>query len=1160
MQTNLVLLFFVLVLSCCVSSSAAAATNQSLPNDELWSAIWLLQYSGRRTDAGAGAGGTGTSVHINASTSDDICNGAYFSCSIDGGHIIKVNMFDNVTFVYDGDLPSNVTSLILPMVQSIDIYVNSSTKYFESVNLLDYLTNLSSLSTLRLYDPRLKMVSTTTTTPFSSLQSLTLGLSSNNNNNNNNNITLSFEELVFPNLTIFGIELGVMTNFTYPETIKRLNIQTNSITPSNISLYYSLLELNINNINQTLLLPSPLPKYLKNVTTTNNSLSGNVPLDLLLNDPFNLNLDLENNMGLTGKLSNDFCYIQSLFIQNTSITAVPDCWGCLASPTTRFSSSLPLPLPSDCKKLIQFDSHDLVSFQGRFTISGNMIGWSDFDSNLKLIYPNKQLEGTIDLDKGLSQQKNYTFLSTGQPIPFNINEVGFKVHSVMVDPYNPEYQAISIAIFYDIVNPLTQYQPSILFGGSICHFIQFDLFSNTTLCTVTSPPNGSNLSIQISNSYQNQTINDPDIVTKHTEIKSYKFDPPYGPFNNLTLYGYFGFNSMDGTLTFTSLEDENVNVGGCTIIQSNQTYIQCEFEKQPITIGPTKLNLNIPNGNYNFAPFYIPAPINIESIIHSIEFPFLILNGYFGKDTQGGKIYINSSSSISSSSYSCIITDSNATYIKCNLSQSPPQGVYIVKVQVADGDAQSTITISSTKITSIQLIPPTFPPTTMILNGYFGVNSNQGLIYINNNTNICTIIKQSNETMIQCTFNSTLLVSGQTNVTVNMQNGNYSSNTILFIPYPSPSNEECMVRTNNCSGHGKCVDGICQCVGLDWYDDCKFKISSDENVKVLVNSSNPTISFTHVSYKLQFDLVAIQELDINNQIIKELHTTNNWNNYTDTSTNNQLKSLEYQLSLTNNNIFNNTNIISTIQVSNNSRTIQFGDESIYIGNNSIKSTVSIKDWPYSTVSESPHLVVLFSTTINNNQTIIGCDGSINQVETFQSFQDSDSIEFIRIISNDIQFFGQFLPFVISDNNKSTYSKIELINTTRINDQQSIALIGIHLPQCQLCLIDPQFVPLEIDLSSQCPSSNSQTSDKKEEEHMSWYFIASIVLMTSGALAILSCFVFKKTDRQIKFIPLTEFEDNSSDSNNNNNTNNPTILRFHRDYNDDEDNNHKDKDD
>ncbi|EGG15871.1 hypothetical protein DFA_09540 [Cavenderia fasciculata] len=259
----------------------------------------------------------------------------------------------------------------------------------------------------------------------------------------------------------------------------------------------------------------------------------------------------------------------------------------------------------------------------------------------------------------------------------------------------------------------------------------------------------------------------------------------------------------------------------------------------------------------------------------------------------------------------------------------------------------------------------------------------------------------------------------------------------------------CIINTNNCNGHGSCVNGQCQCDD-GWVDDCRLKNEKDTNVIFKPNVTSPTSSFSFNNFTFSFNLVEIQELDIDGNVAKRLES-NSWL-LNDRSTN-DLVSLSYDLvSHQNDSDYSLLNVTSIVEFSNSSRSIQFGDDIIQLGAGSIKSI------------------------INNEQSIIGCDDSINTIESFQQSSNDDSIQYLRVVKDNVQFFGRFIDYCLSDGRK-TYSKTQLINTTAIDQDNSIALIGISLPQSQSSILDPDFSALIINPDSYGKCDSKSDNDR-----------------------------------------------------------------------------------
>ncbi|EGG16180.1 hypothetical protein DFA_09208 [Cavenderia fasciculata] len=365
------------------------------------------------------------------------------------------------------------------------------------------------------------------------------------------------------------------------------------------------------------------------------------------------------------------------------------------------------------------------------------------------------------------------------------------------------------------------------------------------------------------------------------------------------------------------------------------------------------------------------------------------------------------------------------------------------------------------------------------LNGFFGAAGNKiewVTVKLNNSNSIICTPTFRNSSTIDCTVQSTLPPGL---ITINLSVDNYTAtlnNLIVILPPPSQSlQDQCQATTNNCNGNGQCTTfGICVC-NQGYYDDCKFKLNP--NVTFVPNITKPVASFDLDGYRFDFALVSVQELDIDDNVVQEV-LVDQWN-VTDLSDGAGLTSVHYKLLI--NSTLNPTlalvNVTTLIEHSLQDRQVPFGDSIVSIGPNSIKVGLNITGWQYTSVLS--HLRVVFSTIVNTQQTTIESCSS-DSVPTFQEVVGSDS--YLRVIHNDTQFYGRFLSYSFSDGKRS-YSRNQLVNQTTIPNRsnESLALIGINLNQCQQCLLDPDFFALiadrpagnqQVDCSS--PSSSSNT--------------------------------------------------------------------------------------
>ncbi|EGG17369.1 hypothetical protein DFA_08364 [Cavenderia fasciculata] len=748
---------------------------------------------------------------------------------------------------------------------------------------------------------------------------------------------------------------AINPTFSHPETIIGLAYGGPNyvLTPSNLDLYTSLDNLQILYTTVTTFpvtpypkvpyftvshgnlqsLPSvPIPITARDFSFRENQLTGDLPSNLLANNPNRLKLGLFDNPGITGTLGQEYCYIESISISNTGLTAIPDCFWCyMISQGYAFVTDLQKPATLDCT--VTVDNLNLLSVNGRYNVTGDLIGWGrgidyveDFKPNRALIFndPSFQI-------KGLNYNRMITFSSTD--FTFNITEVGFACYNQMLmsnNLYMFEYK-----ITCQNFNPTMPPTIKLKFSGQECVISKYDNVKYEIFCLLVNPKIGADTFI-IANQYHSNEI--VVFISQNPVVTSFTLEPPTYPPTYLNMYGLFSLN--------TSPEN--------TVIYFNYT-----------------------------------APV--------IEEWFM-----------------------------CNVTFVNTTYLRCIFTRTPDPG-------------------------------------------------------------------------FQTMFMSTESTAGQ-----------FQSNTIPYIPAPLPTIDNCKNMTNNCHGHGTCVNGQCQC-DEGWTDfDCKIEKNPAPGVIIQPNYTDPTVNFTHGDYSFSFNLISIQELDYENKLINEL-ATDKWNVTSNNST--DLTSISY--------LFNNQNksslydylvVKSVVEFSSKPRSIDFGGDLIQISAGSIKIGVNITNWPYKSLMST--LRVVFSTVINNNQSIVGCDNSVNTIDTFQQSADNGTLQYLRVVKDDVQFFGRFLDFMVSDGRK-TYSKTQVMNVTAYGDaanNQSLAIIGIHVPQCTVCLVDPDFSALLVDRTNYDTSGTCTTSEKNEN----WKIIVGIVVGVVGAIAIsIGTFIFVKKNRKVK---------------------------------------------
>eukprot|EP01133_Synstelium_polycarpum_P017004 gene17004-20235_t len=221
---------------------------------------------------------------------------------------------------------------------------------------------------------------------------------------------------------------------------------------------------------------------------------------------------------------------------------------------------------------------------------------------------------------------------------------------------------------------------------------------------------------------------------------------------------------------------------------------------------------------------------------------------------------------------------------------------------------------------------------------------------------------------------------------------------------------------------------------------------------------------------------SIQELTPNQDIAKEL-LTRSW--HYNQSVAGEVTTITYRL----NGTLPSFQVSSMIEYSSLARQVTFAGITSNLSPNAIKISVNITGWQYS--SSLNTLRVVFSAPIDQQET--DCNG--DDIPLATNSQLDDSIQYLSIVKDGVVFYGRFLSHALS-NGRPTYSRNELINSTRGGGD---AYIGIHLPQCSTCQIDPDFNLLV------SPRSSGLCGESKSK---AWFLIVVIVVPVTVALILI----------------------------------------------------------
>ncbi|EGG14356.1 Tenascin [Cavenderia fasciculata] len=496
-------------------------------------------------------------------------------------------------------------------------------------------------------------------------------------------------------------------------------------------------------------------------------------------------------------------------------------------------------------------------------------------------------------------------------------------------------------------------------------------------------------------------------------------------------------------------------------------------------------NLTAPGGN-NVISSYIASFVSPISQFYILSIQFdqkigdtqIIIDGQFGTSN----IYHVLLNPRAGQSIPCNIQSNTTSSIICSTnSRLSDLNEYFVQV-TADGipswipTPQNISFIFKQSYPYINSIPITTigNATKVSIYGQFGtILSNVSVLIDNVN---CPILS-ANTSFIGCEI--TMTTAGVKPILVSVDNWIYSRNDIMvFVAAPAtPGNPS---PSCQCTSHGTCLsNGQCQC--FDDYSGplCQFP--------PLINGGNMTNNETDPSVEFQggkfsFNLVSIREIGMDGSTIIQEMNQFNWIYSNLTVDNVDLFIYKHNISTNSNSSI--LEMEAVIQQSKSSRTVTFAGITTTLAANSIKLTINITNWPY--VSTLNSLVAVFSSDIGDVNDCFG--NKINA--TVMSEIDIQSVKYLQIVKDNVIFYGSFLDRVLSDG-RVAYSRNQLLSMD--DNQEGKVLIGISLPYCKECIIDPDFsLVLPVDESGSTTCSSSKSSD-------TWKIITGSVI--GGAVLI-----------------------------------------------------------
>eukprot|EP01133_Synstelium_polycarpum_P006815 gene6815-7920_t len=401
------------------------------------------------------------------------------------------------------------------------------------------------------------------------------------------------------------------------------------------------------------------------------------------------------------------------------------------------------------------------------------------------------------------------------------------------------------------------------------------------------------------------------------------------------------------------------------------------------------------------------------------------------------------------------IPSSTKNIIVCSVPKTMAEGPLIVTATtVAFGDTSfSTVyTRNFPVVTSVDSVP--FAGGNVTLHGKFSNEGTQAhvdesvypgrrsLLAVAITNTVVTVTIGGKDCAYPVIVNSSTLTCiigpgpiGPAELVVNINDYIFNSSSIFYYGlFDTPT--ECVAE---CSENGHCVDGECRCkpgfAGIQCLDTYPTETVTPNHKEI-----KPSSSFDFEGIEMGFYIASVDELTVSGEPDRIFIPTT-WVRETA-----DISSTRSQLTYTT--TFNNTAKITTIvDIDTQSRVVSFAGANHTLDQNSLKVSINITGWPFLR-SINTLRVVIASSVIAKTSSVCGESAGA-------ALEDQvNNLKYLELKRNGVVFTCRFLNRALSDG-RVAYSPTNFINKTIDESSDTMTtFVGIHLPHCQECILDP----------------------------------------------------------------------------------------------------------
>ncbi|KAK5577910.1 hypothetical protein RB653_002858 [Dictyostelium firmibasis] len=319
---------------------------------------------------------------------------------------------------------------------------------------------------------------------------------------------------------------------------------------------------------------------------------------------------------------------------------------------------------------------------------------------------------------------------------------------------------------------------------------------------------------------------------------------------------------------------------------------------------------------------------------------------------------------------------------------------------------------------------------------------------------------------------------------------------------------------NNCTSinNGRCINstGECECINKFTGFDCSLSIPTSPQPSTnstVNNTGGVTINNQDTAYEIS--IISLNEISFDGSIIISHQLNRNWSI---DSNNTELNKFKFSQTL-----INNTCTITYMieEIKNENKNFTFGTTTFTLEKDSIKLTVSINNYQYQSTLNTLQLVFYSAVSTNTDSTDNNneCNKKEASIDTSEVNNQQVS-NYIQISKNSKILVGRFINQVISDSRATFMSSTIIKDNNDSSTSTSSIKLGLNLPHCNECLIDPDFsVLVSPDFKQSCSDDGSNKNK--------WLIPVAVVVPVVGCalIFVVAIIIFKKNRVNIKIFAL-----------------------------------------